>query len=94
MTEAHFPAAEPAALTFDLKEARSTWRGGGRTGRRALVLTDESARHPFRSILPPRVRAEIFDIPAEKLWALTRDDVRGVASTYVTVTAAVLAFIL
>ncbi|MEE4206745.1 MAG: hypothetical protein V2I39_10655 [Erythrobacter sp.] len=63
-------------------------------GRRALVLTDEGARHPYRSSLPPHVCAELIDIPAEKLWALTRDDIRGVASTYVTVTAAVLAFIL
>jgi len=93
MTEARFPA-EPAPETFDPKEACSLARDGGRTRRRSLVLTDESARHPFRSMLPPRVRADIFDIPAEKLWALTIDDVRGVASTYVTVTAAVLAFIL
>ena len=93
MTEARFPA-EPAIDNSGQGEAGAIAQDGARTRRRSLVLTDESARHPFRSILPPRVREEIFDIPAESLWALTRDDVRGVASTYVTVTAAVLAFIL
>jgi hypothetical protein len=62
--------------------------------RRSLVLTDESARHPFRAILPPRVRGDLIPIPAEDLWRLTLADVRGAASTYVATTAAVLAFIL
>lgn len=62
--------------------------------RRALVLTDEAAQHPFRANLPPHVRADLHDIPAEALWRLTAEDVRGVASTYVATTAAVLAFIL
>ena len=62
--------------------------------RRSLVLTDESARHPFRASLPPRVKRDLLDIPAETLWALTKDDVRGVVSTYVATTAAVLVFIL
>lgn len=62
--------------------------------RRGLVLTDESARHPFRAILPPHIKRDLIPIPAESLWRLTMDDVRGVASTYVATTAAVLAFIL
>lgn len=88
-----------ASLTADLVSVpRRGGRGrgpeAGNKGRRALVLTDESARHPYRGTLPPYVRADVIDIPAERLWDLTRDDVRGFASTYVTVTAAVLAFIL
>lgn len=63
-------------------------------GRRGLVLSDERARHPFRASLPPRVRDELHDIPAESLWRLTADDVRGFASTYFAVFAAVLVFIM
>jgi hypothetical protein len=62
--------------------------------RRSLVLTDESARHPFRASLPPHVRNGTYDIPAESLWRLTTDDVRGFASTYVSATAAILVFII
>ena len=62
--------------------------------RRGLVLTDESARHPFRASLPPRVKAELHDIPAESLWRLTGDDMRGMASVYFATFAAVLAFII
>ncbi len=62
--------------------------------RRSLVLTDERAQHPFRAHLPPHVRDDLHDIPAESLWRLTMDDVRGVASTYVATTAAVLVFIM
>lgn len=90
-----------ASLTADLvrvphqqRAARRLGRGRGEGGRRALVLTDDGARNPFRASLPPHATADVIDIPAERLWALTRDDVRGFASTYVTVTAAVLAFIL
>ena len=62
--------------------------------RRSLVLTDESARHPFRANLPPHVRASLLDIPAEDLWRLTARDVRGAASVYFATFAAVLVFIL
>jgi len=62
--------------------------------RRNLVLTDESARHWFRRSLPPHVRAELIPIPAESLWRLTAEDVKGFASIYFAATAAVLAFIL
>lgn len=62
--------------------------------RRSLVVTDETARHPFRASLPPHVtRVEADEEPAQRLWRLTRDDVRGFASVYVATFAAVLAFI-
>jgi hypothetical protein len=62
--------------------------------RRSLVLTDETARHWFRASLPPHVKRDLIPIPAESLWRLTVDDVRGVVSTYIAATAAVLVFIL
>ena len=62
--------------------------------RRSLVLTDESARHPFRASLPPHVTGELHDIPAEDLWRLTAKDIRGAASVYLATFAAVLVFIL
>ncbi|KPQ31883.1 MAG: hypothetical protein HLUCCX21_02965 [Porphyrobacter sp. HL-46] len=62
--------------------------------RRSLVLTEESARHWFRASLPPHVKRDLIPIPAEALWRLTLDDVRGFASVYVAATAAVLAFII
>jgi hypothetical protein len=62
--------------------------------RRSLVLTDETARHWFRASLPPHVKRDLIPIPAEALWRLTMADVRGVASTYVAATAAILVFIL
>lgn len=79
-----------AALTSDLitRPRRAQQR------RRSLVLTDESARHPFRAVLPPSVKRDLIPIPAESLWRLTMEDVRGVASTYVASTAAILAFII
>lgn len=64
--------------------------------RRALVLTDESARHWLRAMLPQR-RSAFADVPAISAapidWRLTAADVRGVASTYFATVAAVLAFI-
>lgn len=62
--------------------------------RRSLVLTDEIARHPFRASLPAHVRTNEYENPAESLWRLTQDDVRGFASTYIATFAAVLAFII
>ena len=61
--------------------------------RRNLVLTDESARHWFRASLPPHVKRNLVLIPAEALWRLTVQDVRGAASTYVALTLAIFAFI-
>ncbi|WP_427965166.1 hypothetical protein [Altererythrobacter sp.] len=61
--------------------------------RRSLVLTDEAARHPFRASLPAHIRSNEYENPAESLWRLTQDDVRGFASVYIATFAAVLAFI-
>ncbi len=62
--------------------------------RRALVLTNESARHWFRASLPQR-RLAFADVPASGTidWRLTAADVRGMATTYFATLAAVLAFI-
>jgi hypothetical protein len=63
--------------------------------RRALVLTDESARHPFRASLPPqsrelRIEAAEPRVPWRmQLWG----DVRGFAQAYCACFAAVTAFI-
>lgn len=61
--------------------------------RRALVLTDEGARHPFRANLPPRQRREPQAVPRTTDWRLTTSDVRGFATVYLASFAAVLAFI-
>lgn len=61
--------------------------------RRSLVLTDETARHWFRASLPPHVKRNLIPIPAESLWRLTVEDVRGFASTTAALTLAVFAFI-
>lgn len=61
--------------------------------RRALVLTDESARHPFRARLPRRVTDDIYQTAPHSLWRLTRDDIRGAVSVYFATFAAVLVFI-
>ena len=61
--------------------------------KRALVLTDEQSKHPFRASLPAHVRSNEYEAPAEVLWKLTRDDVRGFATTYFAAFAAVLVFI-
>ena len=44
--------------------------------RRALVLTDESARHPFRASLPPRVRGEMQVPVIRRRLGITAADVR------------------
>ena len=97
--------SKPASLTGDIitrPAVRSEQRDVAvyandnprRASRRGLVLTDESARHRFRAYLPPHVKRDLHDIPAEALWRLTMDDVRGFASIYVAATAGILAFIL
>ena len=66
--------------------------------RRALVLTDEAARHPFRATLPPHVCKQLVDAgPANdnaSIWRMTASDARGVATVYFATLAATLAFIL
>lgn len=61
--------------------------------KRALVLTDEQARHPFRASLPAHVPSNEYEAPAEVLWKLTCDDVRGFATVYFSVFVAVLVFV-
>ena len=61
--------------------------------RRALVLTDESARHAFRAQLPSHVRRAPAEAPRTTDWRLSASDMRGFATTYFASFAAVLAFI-
>lgn len=61
--------------------------------RRALVLTDEAARHPFRTQLPGRYRREPAASARTTDWRLSATDVRGFATAYFASFAAVLAFI-
>ena len=56
-------------------------------------MTDEQARHPFRALLPVHIRSNEYESPAEVLWKLTREDVRGFATVYFATFAAVLVFI-
>jgi len=66
------------------------------TRRRALVLTDEAARHPFRRSLPPHVRQPIADEPEPaRGWfgRLTTGDYRDFFTTYCAAFAAVTVFI-
>ena len=61
--------------------------------RRSLVLTDETARHPFRASLPPHARKLEERQSPQPSWRLTASDVRGVATTYFATFAATLAFL-
>jgi hypothetical protein len=49
--------------------------------RRSLVLTDESARHPFLASLPPHVRRGCEPV-RRKRWTLTAQDGRDFLMTY------------
>ena len=63
--------------------------------RRSLVLTDESARHPFRATLPPHARQLRVEAAEPRVpWRLQLwSDVRGFAEAYCVCLAAVSAFI-
>jgi len=65
------------------------------TMRRALVLTDESARHPFRASLPMAWRA-MDEADNRRSWRLnfrlTMQDARQFAATYVASFLAVTVF--
>tara|TARA_R110002072_G_scaffold38314_26_gene111113 strand:+ start:970 stop:1161 length:192 start_codon:yes stop_codon:yes gene_type:complete len=61
--------------------------------RRSLVLTDETARHPFRASLTPHVRKPEEGETSPQSWRLTASDIRGVATTYFATFAATLAFL-
>jgi len=60
--------------------------------RRSLVLTDESARHPFLASIPPHVRAETAPVPSRLPWGLTIDDVRMFLVAYCACFMATSAF--
>jgi hypothetical protein len=61
--------------------------------RRSLVLTDESARHPFRAALPPHVCHVNAPVATRPSWVITRDDVHGFVGAYFACLAAVAVFI-
>ena len=65
--------------------------------RRALVLTTESARHPFRAALPPCVFARAGQIEHSVPWrlrlGLSRSDLQSLAATYSAGFIATMAFI-
>ncbi len=64
--------------------------------RRALVLTDESARHPFRASLPPHTVHRANEIERTVPWHLrldlTRKDAETVLATYAAGFVATLTF--
>jgi hypothetical protein len=62
--------------------------------RRALVLTDETRRHPFRANLPAQSLDSGEAGTAGQYWRrqLTRRDWRDIAATYVGTFAAVTVF--
>lgn len=61
--------------------------------RRALVLTDETARHPFLASLPPHIRAGEPPVPARSRWRLTGADMRGFFSAYFASLVVIAVFI-
>lgn len=64
--------------------------------RRALVLTDEAARHPFRRSLPPHVCATLIadDEPrARTMREVIVEDWKGFLSTYCAALVVVTAFL-
>ncbi|MEO5708154.1 MAG: hypothetical protein ABIT10_10940 [Alteraurantiacibacter sp.] len=64
--------------------------------RRALVLTDESARHPFRAMLPMSSR-RVDEMENRRSWRLNfgldAGDLRQFASAYSAAFVAVTVFI-
>jgi hypothetical protein len=65
------------------------------SNRRALVLTTEGARHPFRQSLPPHVFVPLADEePASRtMWQALADDWKSVFSTYCAAFVAVTLFV-
>lgn len=62
--------------------------------RRALVLTDEAARHPFLANLPAHVRLTEAEAISRPRWpGLSRAMLRDVAATYCASFVAVSLFI-
>ena len=64
------------------------------TKRRALVLTDESARHPFRMSLPPHVRTGTRALTLRpRMPAISLGDWRGFLAAYCAAFIVVTIFI-
>lgn len=61
--------------------------------RRALVMTDETARHPFLASLPPHIRGFAVQGPAQRTWRITVQDVKDFLLAYCACFLAVSAFI-
>ncbi len=61
--------------------------------RRSLVLTDETAGHPFLASLAPHIRKEVPPVKAREGLRLTRDDIRGFVAAYLGCFVAVSIFI-
>jgi len=61
--------------------------------RRTLVLTDETARHPFLAELPPHVRQGLDPQEAPRGWRITMEDLRTFLMAYCACLLAVTAFI-
>ncbi|BBC73608.1 conserved hypothetical protein [Altererythrobacter sp. B11] len=66
--------------------------------RRSLVLTTETARHPFRASLPPHVFERLADdiepcVPLRQRLRLEADDLRHFALAYCACLVGVTAFI-
>lgn len=64
--------------------------------RRALVLTDETARHPFLKTLPPHVRRIAPEMVATKpvSWRISAGDLRDFLMAYCAMFLAVSIFLL
>lgn len=50
--------------------------------RRSLVLTDESARHPFLASLAPHIRRGELPVPSRMPWRVTAGDARDFLLAY------------
>jgi len=67
--------------------------------RRSLVLTTESARHPFRASLPPHVLRRANEVEPMAPWrkrlalGLSRQELETVAATYAAGFLATITFI-
>jgi hypothetical protein len=66
--------------------------------RRSLVLTDETARHPFRASLPAHVREYQDEIEPRVSWrrrlSLNDEDLRAFLLTYCACFLAVTTFLI
>ncbi len=61
--------------------------------RRSLVVTDETARHPFLASLPPHVRHGGQPLALRRGWNLKRSDWRDFLFAYCASFVAVMLFI-